>query len=154
MRLVLCVSLSVVAIAAIYRLVGNSRRYRRESRDSLTLVFQPRELRELEARLARIAVEELRRIDVSVLRYVAGDVGYVVDVSESRHDIALGLSDGRRLSLGDVGYLTRSQLVRGAAKDKLRPTRVDRNGSSYRLLFRGEAGAEVEIYAPTVALVP
>jgi hypothetical protein len=78
----------------------------------------------------------------------------VVVISDSRHEIALLLSDGRRMALGGVSRVSRRVLVNRAARDKLRPALVERDGLSYRLLLRSEAGAEIEIYPRRVALAP
>jgi hypothetical protein len=154
MLVVLGVAPAVIALAAMYRLVGNSRRRRSAARDPLTRVFQPQELRELDAHLDVIAKEELGRLDANIVRYVAGEVGHVVVIADSRYGIALVLSDGRRIALGGVSRVMRRELLNHAAQDKLRPTRVERDGLSYRLLLRGEAGAEIEVYTRRVALAP
>jgi hypothetical protein len=99
MLVVLGVGLAVIALAATYRLIGSSRRRRSAGRDPLTHVFQPHELRELDAHLDVVAEEELRRLDANIARYVAGQVGHVVVISDSRHELALLLSDGRRIAL-------------------------------------------------------
>jgi len=112
------------------------------------------ELRKLDSHLEVIAEEELRRLDASIARYVAGEVGHVVVISYSHHGIALVLSDGRRIALGGVSRFRRRLLVNRAAKEKLRPTRVERDGLSYRLLLRSEAGAEIEVYTCRVTLAP
>jgi hypothetical protein len=154
MFVALGVALAFIGFAPTYLLVGSSRRRRSAAQDPLTHVFQPRELRELEAHLDAIAKEELRRLDANVARYVGGEVGHVVIISDSRHGIALVLSDGRRIALGGVSRATRRELVRRASRDKLRPTRLDHDGLSYRLIFRGEAGPEIEIYTRRLALAP
>jgi hypothetical protein len=154
MPVVLGVLPALIALVALYRLVGRSRRRRRAARDPLTHVFRPHELRELDAHLDEIAEEELRRLDANIARYVAGAVGHVVVISDSRHEIALLLSDGRRMALGGVSRAARRVLINRAARDKLRPALVERDGLSYRLLLRSEAGAEIEIYPRRVALAP
>jgi hypothetical protein len=151
---VLCVGCAVIALAAMYRLIGSYRRRRSAGRDPLTRVFQPHELRELDAHLDVIAEEELRRLDADIARYVAGEVGHVVVIADSRHELALLLSDGRRIALGGVSRVTRRFLMNRAAQDKLRPARVERDGLSYRLLLRSEAGAEIEVHMRRVALAP
>ncbi|MCW2676200.1 MAG: hypothetical protein JWR70_1240 [Modestobacter sp.] len=153
MGVVLCVVLALIALSAGYRFVRGRRRHRRAASDSLRRVFRPRELRQLNRHLERIAVDELRRLEVRAVRYVAGDVGYVVVVSGSRHGIGLGLSDGHRLELGGVSRSTLKLLEKGATEEELRPARVRRYGFfSYGLLLRGKAGAEMEIFADRVTL--
>jgi hypothetical protein len=154
MLVVLCVGLALIALAATYRLIGSYRRRCSAGRDPLTHVFQLHELRELDARLDVIAEEELRQLDANIARYVAGEVGHVVLISYSRHEIALLLSDGRRIALGGVSRMMRRFLLNRAAQDKLRPARVERDGLSYRLLLRSEAGTEIEVYTRRVALAP
>jgi hypothetical protein len=80
MALVLCVVLAFMALGAGYWF-ARKRRQRRTMNDPLTQVFRRQEYRELDGHLQRIAVEELRRLEVKARRYVAGDVGYVVMVS-------------------------------------------------------------------------
>jgi hypothetical protein len=154
MLVVLGVGPALIALAATYWLIGSSRRRRSAARNPLTQVFQPRELRELDAHLDVIAEEELRRLDAHIAHYVAGEAGHVVVISESRHEIALLLSDGRRMALGGVSRVMRRFLLNRAAQDKLRPARVQRDGLSYRLLLRSETGAEIEVYTRRVALAP
>jgi hypothetical protein len=154
MLAVLCVVLALVALAAICRKVGSSRKSRSAAGDSLIQVFTPDELRELDAQLDAIAREELLRLDATLVRYIAGEVGHVVVVSDSSRGIALVLSDGRRMTLGGVSRVTRRRLLHRAAQDKLRPARIERDALSYRLLLRSEAGAEVEFHTRSVALAP
>jgi hypothetical protein len=154
MLAVLCVVLTLVALAASYCIVGSSRKGRIAAGDPLIHVFKPDELRELDAHLDAIAREELLRLDATLMRYIAGEVGHVVVVSDSSHGIALALSDGRRMTLGGVSRVTRRRLLQRAAQDKLRPARIEREAFSYRLLLRSEAGAEIEFHTRTVALAP
>ncbi len=154
MLVVLGVGAALIALAGTYRLIKTSRRRSSAARDPLTQVFQRHELRELDAHLDVIAEEELRRLDANIARYVAGEVGHVVVIADCRHEIALLLSDGRRMSLGGVSRAMRRFLVHHAAQDRLRPTHVERDGLSYRLLLRSEAGVEVEVYPRRVALAP
>jgi hypothetical protein len=155
MDVLLCVELAALALLPVYRLVGRARRSRRASREPLTQVFRPRELRDLEARLDEVAAVEMRRMDADLLRYVAGEVGHVVViVDQPRHSIALALSDGHRLTLDVVSDATRMLLRHRVTRDKLRPAGLERDGSSYRLLLRSEAGADLEIHARRVALTP
>jgi hypothetical protein len=149
---VLWAALAFTGVSVGYRFVRARRRHRRSASDSLSQVFRRRELRELDGHLERIAVDELRRLEASALRYVAGDVGYVVGVSDSLHCIGLGLSDGHRLELGGVSRSTVTLIERVATEEKLRPAGVARHGFSYRLVLRGEAGAEMEIFARRVTL--
>jgi hypothetical protein len=107
MLVVLGVGPALIALAATYWLIGSSRRRRRAGRDPLSQVFQLHELRELDAHLDVVAEEELRRLDAHIAHYVAGEVGHVVVISESRHEIALLLSDGRRMALGGVSRVMR-----------------------------------------------
>ena len=152
MAVVLCIALAFIALGAGHRFVTRRRRARRGPKDVLRQVFRRREYRELDRQLERIAVHELRRLEVTARRYIAGDVGYVVVISGSRHGISLGLSDGHRLELGGVSRSTLSLLAQGAAEERLRPAHVTRDGFSYRLLLRGEAGAEMEVFARRVTL--
>jgi hypothetical protein len=153
MLVYLCFPIAIVGLVTGYRLQGRYGR-RRAARDPLRRVFRARELRELDAHLDRIAADEGRRLDASVVRYVAGAVGHVVVITKSRQGIALGLSDGRRLALGSVSPTMFQLLMRRAAADKLRPARVDRDSLSYRLLLRGEAGSDIELTTKKVALTP
>jgi hypothetical protein len=143
-----------VALVAVYRFVLSPRRRRRGLLNPLSQVFGVRELRELDAHLDRVALVEVRRLEASVISYLAGEVGHVVAILESRHGVALGLSDGRRLALGGVNHSTLRLVARRAAGDKLRPTRVDRESLSYRLLLRGEGGVEIELHTRRLALAP
>jgi hypothetical protein len=144
--------LGSVALAAGIWLAVKSRREHRTARDPLERVFRSREFAELDRHLERIAVDERRRLEVSALRYLRGDVGYVVRVVTSRHGIGLRLSDGHRLELGGVGRSALPLLERSAAEGRLRPEDVTRDGFSYRLHLRAEAGGELEIFAHRVTL--
>ena len=132
----------------------NYRRRRLGSRDPVARVFQSREMQELDAILDLVAVDELRRLDAEVLRYVAGEAGHVVVVSDWRYGIALDLSDGRRIALGGVSRVTRRMLAQRVPMDRLRLARVEIDGISYRLILRSEAGDELEIFSRRVALAP
>jgi hypothetical protein len=147
---VLWVALGVIALGSGH-CSARKRRRRRATPDDLTRVFRRREYRELDARLERAAVDELRRLEMSAKRYIAGDVGFVVVISDSRHGIGLGLSDGRRLELCGVSRSTLERLT-WAAEERLRPAHVTRDGFSYRLLLRGDSGAEMEVFARRVTL--
>jgi hypothetical protein len=153
MLVIVCVAL--VVLAARYVLIGKARQRRQAGDDPFARVFPPDELRELDAHLDEIAAAELRSIDADVARYVAGEAGHVVVVSNHRHGgVGLALSDGYRLTLGVVSGDTRQQLLRRATRDKLRPASIERNAFSYLLLFRGEDGAEMEVHARRVVLTP
>jgi hypothetical protein len=152
MALVVCLVLTSGAAGTGFWFVRARRRRRRAEQDVLRRVFRRREYRELDQQLERIAVHELRRLEATARRYVAGDVGYVVVTWYSRHGIALSLSDGHRLELGGVSRSTMRRLERGTAEERLRPAHVAREGFSYRLVLRGEAGAEVEVFARRVTL--
>jgi hypothetical protein len=146
---VLCVALALATLAAAYKY----RQRRMTAREPLTRVFRARELRKLDAHLNQVAVDELGRLARDVVHYVAGDVGHVVVIADHpRHGIVLGLSDGHLLTVSGVTRVTRSLLLQRAANDKLRPTRVERDGYSYRLLLRGESGYEMKINTPMVSL--
>ena len=132
----------------------NHRRRRLKSRDPVARVFQSRDMQELDAVLDLVAVDELRRLDAEVLRYVAGEAGHVVVVSDWRYGIALDLSDGRRIALGGVSRVTRRMLAQRVPMDRLRLARVESDGISYRLILRSEAGDELEIFSRRVALAP
>jgi hypothetical protein len=152
MEVVLCSVIASMTLGTGYLIARKRRRTRRGPHDVLRQVFRPREYRELDGTLERVAVLELRRLEDTAKRYIAGEAGYVVGISGSRHGIGLGLSDGHRLELGGVSRSVLSLLVRGAAAERLRPAHVTRDGFSYRLLFRGEAGAEVEVFARRLTL--
>jgi hypothetical protein len=154
MLAVLCVVLALAALAASYRKVRRSWQGRSAAGHPLSHVFKPAELRELDAHLDAIAQHELLRLDATLMRYIAGEVGHVVVVSDYSHGIALALSDGRRMTLGGVSGVTRRRLLHRAAQDKLRPARIEREAFSYRLLLRSEAGAEIEFHTRSVALAP
>jgi hypothetical protein len=152
MPIIFFVALAVLALGSIYRTARRTQR--RVPRDPLTQVFGARELAELDAHLVDCDPLEMRRLHANVVRYIAGGVGHVVGIWDSRHGVALGLSDGRRLALGGVSRFTTRLLVNRAAEDKLRLARVELDGLSYRLSLRGEAGTVVEIYARRVSLAP
>jgi hypothetical protein len=153
MVIVLCVALGFVALSTGYRCVRQHRGHSRGASDLLRRVFGRREYRDLDRHLERIAVDERRRLEASTRHYVAGDVGYVLAISGSRHGVGLGLSDGHRLELGGISRYTLRLLEQGAAEERLRPAQVTRDGPTYRLLLRGEAGAEIRVFAQRVTLV-
>jgi hypothetical protein len=150
MAFVLWAALALTALSAGHWFARRRRR-RRAPLDDLGRVFRRREYRELDARLEHLAVDELRRLELSAKRYMAGDVGFVVVISDSRHGIGLGLSDGRRLELGGVSRST-LQRLKWAAEERLRPAHVTRDGFSYRLILRGDSGAEMEVFARRITL--
>jgi hypothetical protein len=152
MLILLFTALALLAFDTAFRVVALFRR--RAPRDPFRQVFRARELKELDAHLEVIAADEMRRLHVNVVRYVAGNAGHVVGIWDSRHGVALGLSDGRRLALGGISLSTARLLAVRAAEDKLRLAHVERAEFSYRLLLRGEGGAIVEVYARRVALAP
>lgn len=145
--------LALVGLVALFWLLRKYRRGRAVN-DPVADAFRARHLRELDAHLDRFAKTEVRRLDASVVRYVAGEAGHVVAVLEPPHGISLGLSDGRRLALGSVSQSTLTLLKHLVAHDNLRPQHVHRDGLSYRLLFRGEAGAEIEVGTRRLVLAP
>jgi hypothetical protein len=145
-------ALALVVLATVYRLMRASRR--RHGRDPFMRAFHPRELRELDEALEEIAVAELHRLHANVVRYVSGPAGHVVAVTESRHGVALVLSDGRWLALGGLGVSTRRHLLHRVTRDKFRPARVERDKFAYRVLLRGESGSEIEVHTQRVALAP
>jgi hypothetical protein len=154
MPAILCVVLTLVAVAAGHRMVGNSRRRRGAAGDTLKNVFEPNELRALNAHLDAIARDELLRLDAALMRYLAGEVGHVVVVSDASHGITLELSDGRLMTLEGISRLTRRRLLSRAAQDSLRPTRLERDAFSYRLLLCSEAGAAIECSTRRLVLAP
>jgi hypothetical protein len=150
----LCLALTVLAGLLIYRMVRRRRERRHTAPHPMAQAFSPREMRELDARLKRIARSELRRLEREVKRYLTGTVGYVVTIYRSPDGVTLQLSDGRRLGLAGVSLRALQLLVLRAAEDRLQPTHVHRDASSHRLRLRGQAGADIDIHARTVALAP
>ena len=148
---VTCWVVTAVVLFGAYR---RTKVFRPRRRDPVAQVFRSRELQELDAHLDRVAVEERHRMDADVLRYVAGEAGHVVVVSDWRYGVALDLSDGRRLALGGVSRVTRRLLAHRVTQDRLRLARVECDGVSYRLTLRGDAGDEIEIFSRRVALAP
>jgi hypothetical protein len=144
--------LTMVVLAAAYRLIKASRR--RHWGDPFSRVFHPHELRELDQALEEIAAAELRRLHANVVRYVSGHTGHVVAISESEHGVALVLSDGNRLALTGLGMSTRRNLQQRVSKDRFRPAGIDRDRLAYRVLLRGESGAEFRVHTQRVALAP
>ena len=140
------------AAVTVSVLTARYRRRRRRVGNPLARAFAGREFRQFDAHLETVACEEHRRLEEELARYLAGRAGYVVVVSEGPHGIALELSDGRCLVLGGIGRRTAELINCRGPMDMLRPESLDRDTFSYRLLFRGAAGAEVSVYARNVAL--
>jgi hypothetical protein len=146
-------AIALVAVIPAHRLLRKKQR-RPAGRDPWGYLLQTRELQELDEHLDQIAELELRRIEARVSLYVSGLAGHVVAISTSHQGIVLGLSDGHRLALGGVSGSALRALKRRAANDKLRPARVERDSFSYRLLLRGEVGADMELTMRRLALAP
>jgi hypothetical protein len=144
--------LTLVAARTVTSLVRRCRR--RRSATSLRRVFKARELRRLDAHLDRVAASELERLTAHVISYIAGFAGHVVGVCEMRHGVALMLSDGRRLGLGEVSRRALPLLIARAQRDRLRPARIERDGITFCLVLRGEAGGDIEIHARRLAVTP
>jgi hypothetical protein len=145
----LVLSLSLLAIYAIRR----RRRLRAGGSDPLLKAFSRRDLRELDAHLDEVGRYERRRMEREIERYLTGAVGYVVRSYNSSVGVSLELSDGRRLALNGVSRRTLPTLLLRVTEDKLAPTHVERDGLTYRLRFRGQAGTKIDIYARNVAIV-
>jgi hypothetical protein len=144
--------LGVLTSPALH-LVRARRRRQAAADGTLTLVFPAQELRALDLQLRVAAADELARLELELAAYVTGlRVGYVVAVSDSAGGVAIELSDGQRLSLGGVAHRTRRLLTARATSDLLRPTLVERDGITYRLLLRGHRGDEVELHARRMVL--
>ena len=92
------------------------------------------------------------RLTSNAVDYLAGVVGHVVGVAATRHAIALSLSDGRLFALGSVSRRSLALLLARAQEDRLRPTRLEKMGSTFRLLLQGEAGSPVAVYARRLAV--
>jgi hypothetical protein len=144
--------LSVAMALAAGTLTQRHRRRRQAARDPMLRVFRRREFVALDTHLEAVAREEHRRLDDDLARYLAGRAGYVVDVSTTPRGTALQLSDGRRLALRGVSCRSLELLGRRSKQDLLRPSSFGRGALSCRLLLRGPAGAEIEIYARNAAL--
>jgi hypothetical protein len=120
---------------------------------SIRAAFPLRELRALERQLHAAAKHELARIERELAAYVTGvGVGYVVGITHSVSGLALELSDGQRLSLNGVAQRTRRMIASRAKVDRLRPTLIEQDGVTYRLLLRGHRGDEVELHARRMVL--
>lgn len=144
--LVLFVVVSTAAAAT------RRRRWRRTARDPLARVLGRRDFGVMDSHLETVAREERRRMEREVADYLAGSAGHVLLVSTAPSGAALELSDGRRLALRGLSPYALAALHHRALRDMLRPERVDRFASSYRLRLSGAAGAGFEIYARNIAL--
>jgi hypothetical protein len=139
----------IILVLAVRRI----RRRRWARRDTLSAVFDPRELRRLDAHLDRVGVMELKSLTHDVVRYVEGEAGHVVVISDLPHGrIVLQLSDGRLMTLIGVTQATRGLLQYRAANDKLRPSHVDRDEVACRLVLRGDSGYEMNISTRMVSV--
>ena len=97
-----------------------------------------------------VACEERRRLEGELARYLAGRAGHVLAVSKGPDGIALELSDGCRLALGGVSPRAIELIYRRGLMDVLRPESLDHDAFSYRLLLRGAAGDEINVYARNI----
>jgi hypothetical protein len=141
------------ALLILFLAVHRIRRRRRTRRDPLSAVFPPLELRRLDAHLDRVGVRELERLTHDIVRYVDGKAGHVVVISDLPHGrIVLELSDGRLMTLNGVTRATRGLLQDRAVNDKLRPSRVDRDDRTCRLVLRAESGYEMNVSTRMVSL--
>jgi hypothetical protein len=150
MLIMLSVAAALVATAAI---AARCRQARYAARNPIAQAFRMREFDEFDAHLEAVAREEHRRLEKELARYLAGRAGHVVVISVAPNGISLELSDGRRLALRGISRRTVELLNRCAPVDMLQPESFDRDAVSDRLLLRGLAGAEIEIYARNIALV-
>jgi hypothetical protein len=145
------VILATLAIGTSSLLAAKYQNSRRRA-DPFTVAFRRREFRAFDARLEAIAREENLRLEVEVVRYLAGCPGDVVLVSNAPQGVALELSDGRRLSLAGISLSTVELLNEWARLSPLRPHSAHRDSLSWQLLLRGAAGTEIKIYARHLAL--
>jgi hypothetical protein len=144
--------LVVTFLGATYAIARRRRARRYAPIEPLGQAFRRREMLKLDAALEEIARHERHRLHREVERYLTGAVGYVVRIYSSRAGIALELSDGRQLALTGVSRRTLPLLVVRVAEDLLQPTDVHRDALSCRLRLRGWAGAELDIYARSIAI--
>jgi hypothetical protein len=129
------------------------RRRRALATGALRSAMPARELRALDQQLRVAAADESARLERELAAYVTGmHAGYVVSVFDSAGGVALELSDGQRLSLSGVAQRTRRLLTTRADDDLLRPTLLERDGITYRLLLRGHRGADVVLHARRMVL--
>jgi hypothetical protein len=144
---------TALAVIATYRYCR--RRRRAVVRDPSKAFFRTREMRAFDAELNQVAANELDRLVRDVARYVAGEVGHIVVISDTaRGGIVLQLSDGRLMTLNGIAQVTRGELLKRAANDKLRPAHLERDTLSWRLLLRGESGYELRLHTRLVSLTP
>ena len=148
----LCIPLAFAAAATAFVLAAQYRAGRRAAGDPIARAFGGREFRQFDAHLEAVACQERRRLEGEVARYLAGRAGHVVVVWKVPHGVALELSDGRRLALRGISARTVELIGRHASLDMLRPERIGRDAFSWRLLLRGAAGAEINVYARTITL--
>jgi len=149
------VALAIVGAlaAAAWTALRARRRRRAAALGGMRAAFPLRELRALDRQLQAVAANELARLERELAAYVTGvRVGYVLAITDSLDGVALELSDGRRLSLSGVAQRTRRLITMRATADLLRPTLIERDGVSYRLLLRGHRGDEVELHARRMVL--
>src|SRR3954447_4170529 len=147
--LVVCAATALIAIAT-YRYC---RRGPAVERDPCRALFRTPEMRLLDAELDKATADELERLVQDVARFLAGEVGHIVVISDTaRGGLVLQLSDGCLMTLIGVGQVPRGELLKRAAKDKLRPARLERNTVSCRLLLRGESGYEMRLHTRRVLL--
>jgi hypothetical protein len=154
MHTMLIIAVALVGTATSAAIVARYRQARYAARNPLAQAFRMRDFDELDAHLEAVALEENRRLENELARYIAGNAGHVVVISTAPNGVALELSDGRRLALRGISRRTVELLNRCAPMDMLHPSSYHRDAVSYRLLLRGLAGAEIEIYARNIALVP
>ena len=150
MLAILHTALALAAAVTISVLTARYRRWRRTACNPVAQAFRGREFRQLDAHLEAVACEERRRLEEELARYLAGRAGHVLAVSKGPDGIALELSDGCRLALGGVSPRTIELINRRGSMDVLRPESLDHDAFSYRLLLRGAAGAEINVYARSI----
>jgi hypothetical protein len=150
MLAILPTALALAAAVTISVLTARYWRGRRTACNPVAQAFRGREFRHLDAHLEAVACEERRRLERELALYLAGRAGYVVAVSKGPDGIALELSDGCRLALGGVSPRTIDLIDRRGLMDVLRPESLYRDAFSYRLLLRGAAGTEINVYARSI----
>jgi hypothetical protein len=152
MLIMLFIALAFAATVTASVLAARYRPVRRAGGDPIAQAFRRREFREFDAHLEAVACEERRRLENETTRYLADRAGHVVVVSKAPHGVALVLSDGRRLALRGISARTVELISHHATLDMLRPETVGRDAFSYRLLLRGAAGTEINVYARNITL--
>jgi hypothetical protein len=150
MFIIVCLALTLLGTTC--RIARRRREQRHAAFEPLGQAFPLRDMRELDAELEEIARCERHRLDRELERYLTGAVGYVVGIHSSQAGIALQLSDGRRLAMTGVSRRALPLLVVRTAEDLLQPTHVHRDTLSCRLRLRGWGGAELDIYARSIAI--